>query len=87
MACGTPVVATRVGGIPEVLPEEAGLLVPAHERQALADALVDALARPWDPARIVEHAGRFSWERNLEQLSRILESAAAAPSLPGSSRS
>ena len=87
MACGIPVVATRVGGIPEVLPEEAGLLVPAHDRLALADALVEALARRWDPARIVEHAGHFSWERNLEELSRILESAAAAPSTPIPSRS
>jgi glycosyltransferase involved in cell wall biosynthesis len=80
MACGTPVVASRVGGIPEVLPEEAGMLVPAHDRESLAGALVEALARPWDPVRIVGHASRFSWERNLEALSSILESAAAAPS-------
>ncbi|MBU6247808.1 MAG: glycosyltransferase family 4 protein [Xanthomonadaceae bacterium] len=84
MACGTPVVATRVGGIPEVVPEEAGLLVPLRDRHALTGALVEAIGRPWDIGRILEHARQFSWERNLQSLSDILEAAAAAPPLPTS---
>lgn len=40
MACGLPVVATRVGGLPEQLGDgEAGLLVPLGDAGALADAL------------------------------------------------
>jgi glycosyltransferase involved in cell wall biosynthesis len=40
MACGTPVVATKVGGIPEIVENEAtGLLVPASNPPALARAV------------------------------------------------
>jgi colanic acid/amylovoran biosynthesis glycosyltransferase len=47
MAYGLPVVGTRVGGIPELLTDEVGLLVPPGDPPALADAL-EQLAR--DPA-------------------------------------
>ena len=43
MACGTPIVATKVGAIPEVV-GEAGLLVPAMDVQALAGAIRQLLA-------------------------------------------
>lgn len=80
MACGLPVVATRVGGIPEVLPEQAGILVPPHDRDALGRALSDALQRDWSRQAILEHAARFRWEDNVRQLDRILRDAAAPSS-------
>jgi len=44
MACGVPVVATRVGGLPEVVRHgESGLLVPADDRSAYAAAIHDLL--------------------------------------------
>jgi glycosyltransferase involved in cell wall biosynthesis len=47
MACGRPVVATRTGGIPEAVAEDAtGLLVPPAESGALATALVGVLKDP-----------------------------------------
>ncbi len=76
MACGTPVVATRVGGIPEVLPEHAGMLVPLHDCGALSDALIQASERSWDTQAIVEHASRFRWSDNVDQLGQILQAAA-----------
>jgi glycosyltransferase involved in cell wall biosynthesis len=69
MACGTPVVASRVGGIPEVvLDGETGWLVEPGDSGALARALRTALADP-QRARRMGEAGRrrveahFSWDR------------------------
>ena len=73
MACGTPVVATRVGGIPEVVPDYAGILVPPRDRIALSRALIEASERRWDSQRIALHAGGFRWEDNVDRLERILQ--------------
>jgi glycosyltransferase involved in cell wall biosynthesis len=51
MATGLPVVATAVGGTPEVVVDgETGLLVPARDPAALADALARLLANPGQAA-------------------------------------
>lgn len=46
LACGTPFVASRVGGVPELAGERTGWLVPPGDPAALADALDAALNRP-----------------------------------------
>ena len=46
LACGRPVVATRIGGPPEFVPPEAGVLVDPLDIDALADALGAAAALP-----------------------------------------
>jgi glycogen synthase len=84
MACGTPVVATRVGGIPEVVVDgETGWLVPAGDEAALARALRGALADP-ALARRMGEAGRrrveahFSWDRIAERTLAVYRDAIAA---------
>ncbi|WP_303310092.1 glycosyltransferase [Hymenobacter sp. BT730] len=49
-ASGLPAVATRVNGVPELMPEDGscGLLVPAGDEDALAQALLDVLQAPAD---------------------------------------
>lgn len=62
LACGTPVVATAVGGAPEVVRNSvAGRLVGERSPEALAGAIRDLLADP--PARAVTraYAERFAW--------------------------
>ncbi len=59
MAAGTPVVATSVGGIPELLGDgDAGLLVPAGDADALAQAIEGLLLDP-TRARRLGQAGRL----------------------------
>jgi teichuronic acid biosynthesis glycosyltransferase TuaC len=76
LACGRPVVATPVGGIPEVVDGASGILVPARDSSALADGLVDALARPWDHTAL---ARRFSrdWQQVARETLQACEEALA----------
>lgn len=46
MACELPVVATRVGGLPEIVDESVGRLVPPGDPGALAQAVLDLLRTP-----------------------------------------
>jgi glycosyltransferase involved in cell wall biosynthesis len=63
LGCGTPVVTTRVGGNAEIITSDAlGILVEPHDDKALADAIVEALRREWDPSVMVAHARAHSWE-------------------------
>jgi glycosyltransferase involved in cell wall biosynthesis len=46
MAAGRPVVATAVGGVPDVVTSETGILVPPHDPRALASAAATLFAHP-----------------------------------------
>jgi glycosyltransferase involved in cell wall biosynthesis len=52
LSCGRPVVASEVGGIPEIVGGHCGILVPPGDSGALAAALKEALARAWDEEKI-----------------------------------
>jgi glycosyltransferase involved in cell wall biosynthesis len=58
MASGLPVVATRVGGVPEMVADGTGLLVEPHDPRALADGIDQAFERldEFEPAVISEYA-------------------------------
>jgi teichuronic acid biosynthesis glycosyltransferase TuaC len=62
IACGTPVIATPVGGIVEVLADaRAGAMYPVGDADALARALNSFFAAPLDRAAVRASAGRFDW--------------------------
>ena len=56
MACGLPSVATRVGGVPEVLDDTAGELVEPRDPAALAAAIERVLARSFDAEALAREA-------------------------------
>jgi glycosyltransferase involved in cell wall biosynthesis len=74
MACGRSVVATRIGGPPEFVPPEAGVLVDPLDVDALARGLEEAAALPCpnDAAReaTADHDVRLQAERIEEMLRR-----------------
>lgn len=82
LACGLPVVTTRVGGNAELVGEgRDGLLVPFGDGPALAAAVLRALASPWDRAAIATRARANSWERAadavLEEFAEAIRPAGA----------
>ncbi|MGN6105947.1 MAG: glycosyltransferase family 4 protein [Kofleriaceae bacterium] len=79
LACGRRVVATRVGGIPDLITRpELGELVPPRDPDALARALSRALESPYDPDEVGRLGARGGWEASAAALHAVLAEAAAA---------
>jgi glycosyltransferase involved in cell wall biosynthesis len=75
LACGIPVVATRVGGIPDVLADaRTGIVVEPRDPVSLAGGLLAALDREWDQEAIVR-AGPTSWTESANALYNVLVEA------------
>jgi len=73
MACGTPVLATKVGGIPEVVNEKTcGILIEPRCEIAVANGLTYLLNQPWNKDKIKDQSNRFTWENNKRQLIELL---------------
>src|SRR4029077_21111951 len=84
MALSRPVVASNVGGIPEMVEHErSGLLVPPHDPEALADAIVRLLL-DHPLADMLARAGhdlvheRFCLERMVQAVETLYDEGAAA---------
>ncbi len=79
MACGTPVVCSDGGSLPEVA-GEAALVVPASDAQVLAEAvrrsLADESLRRDLIAKGLRNVERFSWNRAAQQTLAVIEKAA-----------
>jgi glycosyltransferase involved in cell wall biosynthesis len=74
MAAGLPVVASNVGGIPEIVtPGVTGALVPAGDAVALASAITAMLASPVDRPRIQDAAQQFSTTAWIERVERVYD--------------
>ena len=81
LACGRPVVATNVGGIPEIMNVNCGQLVPPRDSPALARALAEVLDRTWDAEAISAHCSR-SWSEVAGELLDIFESLVSKRQVP-----
>ncbi len=79
MACGKPVVATLVGGVPDVVTEgEEGYLVPAGDTIALGDAMARALDTRWDTEAITRRAASFSWDNLASSIVQVYSDVSSA---------
>lgn len=84
LACGTPVIATRVGGLSTVVVDGVtGLLVDGHDARRWADAITrllgDAAQRESMGAKAVAHASGFSWEAMVDATEAVYKSVARQP--------
>jgi glycosyltransferase involved in cell wall biosynthesis len=76
MAAGKPVVASRVGGIPDLVHDgETGYLVPPADAKALSDAILKLLKNP-DQAKLMGQRGKeccrqFSLEAMIAKLDNL----------------
>jgi glycosyltransferase involved in cell wall biosynthesis len=78
MACGRSVVATRVGGPPEFVTPEAGVLVDPLDEDAIADALRRAAALPTPNLEARAVAERHDVNAQAARVETILQRAAAS---------
>jgi len=79
MACGRSVVATRIGGPPEFVPPEAGVLVDPVDENDLIEALRTAAALPCPNLAARAAAEEHDVRRQAEKVEAILQRAARGP--------
>ena len=75
MASGIPVIATRAGGMPEMIADECGILVPPRNDRALTEAMEHMLDHhsEYDRAAIRQAGKKYSYEAVGKQLKEIYE--------------
>ncbi len=76
LACGTPVIATRVGACAEIVSEPvAGRLIDTPDPTAIAAMVLELRHAPPDRDAVAAYARRFAWgasiESQLEEFRRI----------------
>ena len=78
LACGRRVVATRVGGTPDLVTSDTlGTLVRPGDPPALAVALEEALSRPYDPEVVSAALDAADWRSSARRLHASLVAACA----------
>jgi glycosyltransferase involved in cell wall biosynthesis len=80
LACGRPVLATPVGGIPEVVDESCAVLVPPRVVEPLASGILQVLDRSWDEDALSRRYSRDWAEVATESLKACAEAIAEARS-------
>ena len=84
LACGTPVVAAQVGGLPTAV-GAGGVLVDGHDPRVWADAIAEVALDPQRRAELsragLAHAQNFGWGHTAERLLGVYEAALVRPRL------
>ncbi len=75
LACGRRVVATNVGGIPDLVVDDSlGRIVDVQDREALAQALLAETRISYDPAKVAQRGARGDWQQSASDLKAVLTS-------------
>ncbi len=81
LACGTPVVATNAGGLPDFINDQVGALVPVGDHEALAQAIIDEIESGSKYSKGVFAADYalkdYSWAGQVKKMAQLYELALA----------
>lgn len=77
LACGTPVVATKAGGIPEIVNAHHLGILTDRTPDALAGSIEEALGRTWDRDAIAREARKHRWDYAAQKLSSVYDAVKA----------
>ena len=84
MACGTPVVATSVGAVPDFVNHpHAGCVVRERTVPAIAAAIRAMLAAPPSRHEVRNHADQFSWDWTVQKLAALFSDISEQPKTYG----
>lgn len=75
LLCGTPVLGPTVGGVPEIVGTEDGVLVDPLNNEAIRDGLSEVLGRSWDHKAIAGRAKRFLMRNMADDLARVIKAS------------
>jgi len=77
LACGTTVVGTNQGGLPDFINDDIGTLVPVEDHEALAEAIYNEIVRTDSNERAKRAANyaikNFSWKKSISVVEKIYE--------------
>ena len=76
LQCGRAVVASDVGGVSELVGSDCGVLVPPNNPPRLAEAIAEALHRPWDEVAIALRSSR-TWKNVAAETYEICQTVMA----------
>jgi len=71
LSCGTPVIATKVGGIPEIVNKTNGILIENPDPNTIASALVQINKANFTRTQISESVSQFSTEQFAESIEAL----------------
>ena len=91
MACGVPQLATAVGGTPEAVTPQTGLLVAPHDPAGLADGLIALLGDPSRRRALAQaspavHAERFTVARMVAETAAVYREVVSGAASTGGAR-
>jgi len=78
LACGTPVVASGVGAVPDIVGADCGFVIEPGDPQALMASIRTVLSRQWDRQAIRAHVDAMTWQDNAARLLGVLNGCLAA---------
>jgi len=73
LGCGIPFIGTKVGGIPEIINDNVGILAEPKNPKDLAENILIALDKKWNHKFILDYSKQFTWSNITKKIIEIYE--------------